>query len=72
MRKPQRLDQMLQILRCYYNFIRPHASLRFGRVTRTPAMQAGITKGALTFREVFTWVPPLRSPPRRLAYGQWV
>lgn len=60
-RNPRRLDDALEVLRVYYNFIRPHSSLRFGSVTRTPAMQAGIFRRALTFREVFSWVPP---PPR--------
>ena len=32
----------VELLRCYYNFIRPHRALRFGRETRTPAMQAGV------------------------------
>ena len=48
------------MLRCYYNFVRPHSALRFGKVTRTPAMQAGIFARALTFREIFSWVPPPR------------
>ena len=65
-RKPQRLDQMLAILRSYYNFVRPHAALRFGSVTRTPAMQAGITPRALTFRDIFGCVLPPPPPPRRL------
>ena len=33
--------------------MRPHLSLRFGSETRTPAMQAGIAKKRLTFRDVF-------------------
>ena len=64
MRKPQLLAQALELLRGYYNFIRPHASLRFGRVTRTPAMQGGLFKRALSFREIFSWVP---GPDRRPA-----
>lgn len=63
MRKPARLEDALEILRVYYNFIRPHSSLRFGKVTRTPAMQAGLVHRPLTFREIFSWVPP---PPRVL------
>ena len=31
----------MQLLRCYYNFIRSHGGLRSGRETRTPAVQAG-------------------------------
>jgi hypothetical protein len=41
------------LLRCYYNFIRPHKALKLGRETRTPAMQAALTPRRLTFREVF-------------------
>lgn len=36
-----------------YNFVRPRRALRFGRETRTPAMQAGLATRRLTFREVF-------------------
>ncbi len=66
MRKPARLENALEILRLYYNFIRPHSSLRFGKVTRTPAMQAGLFDRPLTFREVFSWVPPPAVVPPRL------
>jgi hypothetical protein len=34
-------------------FIRPHRGLKFGRESRTPAMQAGLTRRWLTFREIF-------------------
>ena len=40
-------------MRCYYNFVRPHAALRFGREIRTPAMRAGLVTRRLTLREVF-------------------
>ncbi len=36
-----------ELLRCYYNFIRPHSALKFGRETRTPAMQAGLVSTRL-------------------------
>ncbi len=39
-RQKQRLEDHLQLLRCYYNFVRPHRALKFGREVRTPAMQA--------------------------------
>jgi len=42
----------LDLHRCYYNFIRPHMALKFGRLTKTPAMQAGLVDGPLTFRQV--------------------
>ncbi len=49
----ERLVQHLELQRCYQNFVRRHSSLKFGKVTRTPAMQAGLVKRALTFREIF-------------------
>ena len=42
------------LLMAYYNFGRPHSALRFGRTMRTPAMQAGMVKKRLSFRDVFT------------------
>jgi len=42
--------------RRYYNFVRPHGGLKFGREARTPAMQAGLVAKRLTFRAVFTAV----------------
>ena len=39
---------------CYYNFVRPHSTLIFGDETRTPAMQTGLVKKQLSFREIFT------------------
>ncbi len=56
-RRTQRLEDHLELLRCHYNFLRPHRALKFGREVRTPAMQAGLTKKRLTFRDVFTSVP---------------
>ena len=44
----------LSLQMCYYNFIRPHSALKFGDETRTPAMQAGLVKKQLSFREIFT------------------
>ena len=55
-RSMERLEEHLELLRCYYNFVRPHRALKFGRETRTPAMQAGLTTRRLTFREVFLLV----------------
>jgi transposase-like protein/IS1 family transposase len=52
-RKKRTLDDHLELLRCHYNFCRPHSSLRFGSVTRTPAMQAGLASRKLTFRDIF-------------------
>ena len=47
------LAGQLELLRCYYNFVRPHMALRFGPEVRTPAMQAGLVGRKLTFRDVF-------------------
>ena len=55
-RCPERLDDHLELLRCYYNFVRPHRGLKFGQEMRTPAMQAGLASRRLTFREIFTSV----------------
>ncbi len=52
-RSKEKLEDHLELVRCHYNFVRPHRALRFGRETRTPAMQAGLTARRLTFREVF-------------------
>ena len=53
-RRTERLKAHLELLRCYYNFVRPHRGLRFGREVRTPAIQAGLTKRRLTLREIFS------------------
>ena len=44
----------VELLRCYYHFIRPHRALRFGRETRTLAMQAGLVSQRLAVRDIFT------------------
>jgi hypothetical protein len=56
-RRKQRLEDHLDLLRCHYNFLRPHRALKFGRDVRTPAMQAGLAKRRLTFRDIFTSLP---------------
>jgi len=48
------LDDNLALQMCYYNFVRPHSALKFGDEIRTPAMQAGLAKKQLSFREIFT------------------
>jgi len=50
----KQLQEHLELLRCYYNFVRPHRALKFGRAVRTPAMQAGLTRRRLTLREIFS------------------
>jgi transposase-like protein len=70
-RRVQSLSNCLEILRAYYNYIRPHASLSVKRPPRTPAMAAGIFDRRLSFRTIMSWVPrptgkpPLRNPPER-------
>jgi len=53
----ERLEDHLELFRCYYNFIRPHRALKFGSEIRTPAMQAGLVSKRLSFRKVFVAVP---------------
>ncbi len=48
------LRGQVELLRCHYNFVRPHRALKFGRETRTPAMQAGLVTKRLSFRGIFT------------------
>ncbi len=52
-RSQEPLADPLELLRCYYNFVRPHGGLKFGSELRTPAMQAGLVDKQLTFRGVF-------------------
>ena len=42
------------LLMAYYNFLRPHSALRFGKTLSTPAIQAGLVQRRLSFRDVFT------------------
>jgi transposase-like protein/IS1 family transposase len=53
-RRTEFLVGHMALLTTYYNFVRPHMALKFGKTLRTPAMQAGLTKKRLSFREVFT------------------
>jgi hypothetical protein len=50
----ERLAAQLELLRCYYNFVRPHSALQFGPEVRTPAVQAGLTTRRMTLREIFS------------------
>jgi hypothetical protein len=49
----ERLEDHLELICCYYNFVRPHRALKFGGEVRTPAMQAGLATRRLTLREIF-------------------
>ena len=53
-RRKDLLADNLALQMCYYNFVRPHSSLKFWDEIRTPAMQAGLVKKQLSFREIFT------------------
>ena len=44
----------ISLFKTYYNFVRPHQALKFGKETRTPAQQAGLVSKHLTLREIFT------------------
>jgi IS1 family transposase len=44
------LTDQVELTRCWYNFIRPHRALRFGKAMRTPAMQAGLVSRARRYR----------------------
>ena len=51
------VDQLrghVELVRCHYNFVRPHRALKFGRETKTPAMQADLVNRPLTWRDIFT------------------
>jgi hypothetical protein len=56
------LLQRIEISRLYYNFIRPHSSLCFGKTCRTPAQQAGLASRPLSWREVL--MIPLTPEPK--------
>jgi hypothetical protein len=65
-RSVDRLSSFLEILRAYYNYIRPHSSLGCKGHRSTPAMAAGIFTRPLSFRAVMSWVPrPGRVTPLR-------
>ncbi len=50
----ERLRGHVELLRCRYNFVRPHRALKFGCETRTPAMQAGVVSTRLAWSHIFT------------------
>ena len=53
-RRAEFLEGQVALLMAYYNCLRPHTALKFGTTVRTPAMQAGLAKKRLSFRDVFT------------------
>ena len=66
-RSEKQLENQIEIVRCHYNFLRPHRALKFGSETRTPAMQAGLTSRRLSFRDVFT-SPLVSASSKRIVY----
>jgi len=52
-RNGEYLDDHLELLRSYYNFVRFHRALKFGQEKRTPAMQAGLVSKQFSFRDIF-------------------
>ena len=48
----ENLEKQLDLQQCYYNFLRPHMSLRFGTEIHTPAMVAGLAKRVLNWRDI--------------------
>ena len=52
-RGADQLRRHVELVRCHYNFVRPHRALRFGRETRTPAMQAGLVSTRLALSDIF-------------------
>jgi len=48
------LMRQMALMMMYYNFVRPHMALKFGKMVRTPAMQAGLVTKRLSFRKIFT------------------
>ena len=75
-RSRRKLGEAVTLLQCYYNFVRPHSSLRIGGVKRTPAWQAELVKRRLTWRDVFMAFRPvarlswLANPDARAAWGR--
>ena len=53
-RGADQLHGHVDLLRCSYNFIRPHRALQCGRETRTPAMQAGLVNAPMNWSDIFT------------------
>ena len=66
-RSSRRLEDQLEILRCHYNFSRPHRALKFGTEVRTPAMQAGLMTRRLSFRDIFS-LRVDQSAPSQIVY----
>ena len=64
-RGADQLHGHVDLLRGYYNVIRPHRALKFGRETRTPAMQAGLVNAPMNWSDIFT------APAASLRHSMW-
>ena len=53
-RASEPFSKNISLFKAYYNFVRPHQALKFGKEIRTPAQQAGLVSRRLTLREIFT------------------
>lgn len=62
-RTGQKLREAIELLRCYYNFVRPHGSLKYGGICRTPAEIAGLVTRRLCWRDVFMAFSPTATVP---------
>src|SRR5262245_58917545 len=58
----EHLDDHLELLRCHYNFVRPHRALKFGRKSGHRPCRLGLTNRSLTLREIFSSRTFLRFP----------
>jgi transposase-like protein len=58
-----KLREAMDLLRCYYNFVRPHSSLKYGGICRTPGEIAGLVTRRLSWRDVFTAFGPRARVP---------
>ena len=67
----QCLNDHLELVRCHYNFVRPHRALKFGREVRTPARQAGLTRRTLTLRMSY-WRSSKRAARSVSLFGECV
>jgi transposase-like protein len=59
----EKLREALDLLRVYYDFVRPHGSLKFGGICRTPAVIAGLVTRRLSFRDIFMASRPMATVP---------
>ena len=62
-----RLRWHVELLRCHYTFVRPHSALKFGRETRTPAMQAGLVSTRMNWNDIFKHGPKIEGAPRSIS-----